>query len=111
MSDGQRAGVMVTLDEIYKQVRDTDDKVDKLAAAVGNMVAINRRLDQHHDRLNDHGARLGSVETAQAIITATTRRPTPWYLVVGSIVGIITGVAGLLGVLAYLSQISTALAG
>ena len=31
-------GVVVTLAEIYKQVRDTDDKVDKLAAAVGDIL-------------------------------------------------------------------------
>ena len=93
MSDAP--GVMVTLDEIYKQVRDTDDKVDKLATAVNDMVAINKRLDQHHDRLNDHGSRLGTVETQQAIQFATAPRKAPWYSIVGSIVGVLTGVAAL----------------
>lgn len=104
-------GVVVTLAEIYKQVQATDDKVDKLATAVGDMVAINRRLDQHHDRLNDHGGRLGSVETTQAILAATTKPKTPWYVVVGAIVGIISGAAALFAVLSYLSQISKAIGG
>ena len=107
----ERQGVIVTLDEIYRQVQATDDKVDKLATAVGDMVAINRRLDQHHDRLNDHGGRLGTVETTQAILAATTKPKTPWYVVLGAIVGIITGAAGLFAVLSYLSQISKAIGG
>lgn len=104
-------GVIVTLDEIYRQVKDTDEKVDNLAAAVGDMVAINRRLDQHHDRLNDHGSRIGTVETWQAIAAATVRPPTHWAVKLGAVVGIITGAAGLFAVLAYLSQISQALGG
>lgn len=108
---GDHPGVIVTLDEIYRQVRDTDDKVDKLAAAVGDMVAINRRLDQHHDRLNDHGTRLGTVETAQAIAAATTRPPTHWAVKVGAITGSIAGAAGLFAVLSYLGQIAQALGG
>ena len=98
------------------RLQDTLKRISELKSVAPSQVSSldeirARRLDQHHDRLNDHGSRLGSVETAQAIITATTRRRTPWYLVVGAVVGIITGTAGLFGVLAYLSQISTALAG
>lgn len=64
MTDSSRPhGVVVTLDQIYKQVQDTDDKVDKLASAVNDMVAINKRLDQHHDRLNTHGERLRKSES------------------------------------------------
>lgn len=104
-------GVVVTLAEIYKQVRDTDDKVDKLATAVGDMVAINRRLDQHHDRLNDHGVRLGTVETQQAIVAATQRPRAPWYVVTGAIVGIVGGIATVIAVLKALGEISIALGG
>ena len=104
-------GVVVTLAEIYKQVRDTDDKVDKLATAVGDMVAINRRLDQHHDRLNDHGSRIGTVETQQAITAATQRPRAPWYVVVGAIVGILGGAATLVALLRVLGEISIALGG
>lgn len=99
-------GVVVTLAEIYKQVRDTDDKVDKLATAVGDMVAINRRLDQHHDRLNDHGGRLGTVETKQAIQLATTPRRAPWYSIVGGIVGIGTGLIALVTLMKIASEIT-----
>ncbi len=108
---GDGPGVVVTLAEIYKQVQATDDKVDKLASAVGDMVAINRRLDQHHDRLNDHGTRIGTVETQQAISAATTRPRTPWYVTVGAIVGILGGAATLIALLRVLGEISIALGG
>ena len=104
-------GVVVTLSEIFKKVQDTDAKVDKLATAVGEMVAINRRLDQHHDRLNDHGTRLGTVETVQAIQKATQRPRAPWYVVVGAVVGILGGTATLIGLLAVLGEISRTLGG
>lgn len=106
-----RAGVIVTLDEIYKQVQATDDKVDKLASAVGDMVAINQRLDQHHNRLNDHGTRLGSVETVQAIQKATQRPRSPWYITVGAIVGIIGAALTLIQLMRVLGEISIALGG
>lgn len=109
MSDAP--GVVVTLAEIYKQVQATDDKVDKLASAVGDMVAINRRLDQHHDRLNDHGVRLGTLETQQAISAATQRPRAPWYVVTGAIVGIVGGIATVIAVLKALGEISIALGG
>lgn len=99
-------GVIVTLDEIYRQVKDTDEKVDNLAAAVGDMVAINRRLDQHHDRLNDHGSRIGTVETWQAIAAATTPRKAPWYSIVGGIVGIATGLIALVTLIQIANQIN-----
>lgn len=60
-------GVVVTLPEIYKKVLETDDKVDRLAASVEEMVeemvAVNKRLDQHHERLNAHGERLRKTES------------------------------------------------
>lgn len=60
-------GVVVTLPEIYRKVLDTDDKVDRLASAVEEMVeemvAVNKRLDQHHDRLNVHGERIRKAES------------------------------------------------
>lgn len=104
-------GVTITLTQIYEQQQQTDKKVDKLAAAVGDMVAINRRLDQHHDRLNDHGTRLGTVETAQAIATAKQRPRAPWYAVTGAVVGIVAGVVSLITLLSILGDISEALGG
>ena len=106
MMGDQRPGVIVTLDEIYKQVQATDDKLDKLSLAVGDMVAINSRLDQHHDRLNDHGGRLGTVETQQAIQLATAPRKAPWYSIVGGIVGIGTGLIALVTLMKIASEIT-----
>lgn len=102
-------GVLVTLDEIYAQVKDTDNKVDKLATAVGDMVAINKRLDQHHDRLNDHGTRLSVIETSQAVQAAVQRPKPPWYAVVGGIAAVVAGIGGLFGLIAVLGQVATAL--
>jgi len=111
----EATGVVVTLDEIYKQVQATDDKVDKLAAAVGDMVAINRRLDQHHDRLNDHGSRLGTVETQQAIaaatIAATAKPKATWYQILGGVGVILTGLVSIVLLITYLGKISSALGG
>lgn len=56
-------GVIITLSEIYKKVEDTDSKLDALTVAVEQMVAVNRRLDQHHERLNAHGERLRKAES------------------------------------------------
>ena len=103
------AYVTVTLKEIYDKVNATDDKVDELRAAVSSMVAINKRLDQHHDRLNDHGSRIGVLETSNAVAAAQTRRPAPWYAVVGGIAAVITGLAGIFGMIAVLGQIASAL--
>lgn len=106
--------VEIGLTQIYTEVQAQGDKLDKLTAAVGDMVAINRRLDQHHDRLNDHGSRLGNVETAQAtaaaVAAAVARPRTHWTAVVGAIVAIVAGVGSLITVIVLLGQISRALA-
>lgn len=102
-------GVTVTLREIYEKVNSTDEKVDNLANAVGDMVAINRRLDQHHNRLNDHGTRLGVLETSQAVQAAVQRPKAPWYAIVGGIAAVIAGIGGMFGLISVLGQIATAL--
>lgn len=109
MTPPDSVGVTVTLREIYEKVNATDDKLDELTVAVSNMVALNKRLDQHHDRLNDHGSRIGVLETSNAVAAAQTRKPAPWYAVAGGIVAIITGIGGLFGLIAVLSQVATAL--
>lgn len=73
-------GVTVTLKEIYDKVQRTDDRIDKLTRTVEEMVAINRRLDQHHDRLNAHSDRIRKSESQIAA---------QWI-----IVGIVTTVIG-----------------
>lgn len=104
-------GVTITLTQIYEQQQQTDKKVDNLAAAVGDMVAINHRLDQHHNRLNDHGTRLGTVETAQAIATAQQRPRAPWYAITGAIVGIVAGCVSIITLISVLADIADALGG
>lgn len=103
----EEASIKITLPQIYDEVREQSQKIDGLAAAVGEMVAVNRRLDQHHDRLNDHGTRIGTVETQQAIHAAIAPRKSPWYSIVGGVVGIITGIAALVALLKIAAQLST----
>src|SRR5690625_4623780 len=109
MTPPDNVGVTVTLREIYEKVNATDDKLDELTLAVSNMVALNKRLDQHHDRLNDHGSRIGVLETSNAVAAAQTRRPAPWYAVVGGVAAVIPGLAGIFGLIAVLGQIASAL--
>lgn len=63
--------VVITQREVYEQVQAIDDKLDKLMGAVGEMVAINKRLDSQHERQNGHGERIRALEAkvlAQAVI-------------------------------------------
>lgn len=64
-------GIVITQRDVYDQVLSIDEKVDTLTAAVGEMVAINKRLDSQHERQNGHGERLRKLEAtvlAQGII-------------------------------------------
>ena len=64
-------GVVITQRDIFNKVEDLDDKLVALTNAVGEMVAINKRLDSQHDRQNGHGERIRALEikvTAQAVI-------------------------------------------
>ena len=101
--------VEIGLGQIYDEVQTQGDKLDKLTAAVEQMVAINQRLDQHHLRLNDHGSRIGLLETAnataQAVAAAVARPRTPWYSIVAAVTGIITGVSVLVTLIAVASKL------
>ena len=107
MSDLQ-PGVVVTLPEIYKLAQATDKKVDELTNAVGEMVAVNKRLDSHHAKLAKHDDRLDELEKHKAVLDS--RQRAPWWVVLGAGVGVVTGIGALLGLLSVLGQISEALA-
>ncbi len=98
-------GVVVTLREIYERQQATEEKLDSVLVAVEQLVAVNKRLDHHHDWLNDHGSRLSVLETAQAVAAAQIRPRAPWYSVVGAIVGIIAGVTGLVTLISIASKL------
>lgn len=64
-------GIIITQREVYEKVEEIDERLDKLVIAVEQMAAINKRLDQHHDRQNAHAERLRALEAkvlAQAVI-------------------------------------------
>lgn len=59
-------GVNISLDKIYSQVQDTNNKVTKLEHAVNELVSVNKRLDGHRDDIEAHGERIRKVEAQVA---------------------------------------------
>lgn len=102
-------GVHIPLEKIYEQVIQTDKKVDRLATAVGEMVAVNKRLDAHHKTLAEHDQRINVLEQHKAVVDSRTRAP--WYAVTGAVVGIVAGVVSLITLLSILGDIAEALGG
>lgn len=104
-------GVVITLREVWDQGNETREMMGELTRQIGELVPLNKRLDAHGVSIHEHDQRLEKIEIAQAVAQAQQRPRAPWYVVVGAVVGIVSGVAGLFAVLAYLSQISSALGG
>lgn len=102
-------GVVITLREVWEQGQETKEIVGSLAADIGQLVAVNKRLDAHSATLVEHDGRLDKLEIAQAVVAAQQRPRTPWYVTVGAIVGIVTGLGALITLIAMLGQISQAL--
>lgn len=115
MTDNPRArsdpphGLVITLREVWEQGQETRETLTVLAKDVGELVAVNKRLDAHSKTLVEHDGRLDKLEIAQAIVTAQTKPKAPWYAVTGAIVGIVAGVVSIITLLSLLGQISQAL--
>ena len=99
--------VRVTLPEIFAQVQRTDRKVDELTNAVGELVAVNKRLDSHHAKLAKHDDRLDVLEQHKAVLDSRVRAP--WWIILGAVVTVVTGLAGVFGLVAVLGQVAEAL--
>lgn len=104
-------GVVITLREVWEQGQETRDLVGGLAKDVGELVAVNKRLDSHSKTLVEHDGRLDKIEIAQAVVAAHQRPRAPWYAVTGAVVGIVAGVVSLVTLLSILGDISEALGG
>lgn len=102
-------GVLVTLPEIFRLAQATDKKVDDLTTAVSELVAVNKRLDSHHRKLATHDSRLDELEKHKAV--QDSRQRAPWWVVLGAVVGVVTGLGALLGLVTVLGKISEALTG
>lgn len=102
-------GVVITLREVWEQGQETRELVGGLAKDVGELVAVNKRLDAHSKTLVGHSDRLDKLEIAQAVVAAQQRPRTPWYVTVGAVVGIVTGLGALITLMTMLGQISAAL--
>jgi hypothetical protein len=64
--DSEQPSVRVTLGTIYAQVQDTNTKVTKLEQAVSDLVAVNKRLDDHAEQIDRNSERLRKVEAQVA---------------------------------------------
>jgi len=112
MSEDPRSGshgVVITLREVWEQGQETRELVVGLAKDVGELVAVNHRLDSHSKTLVEHDGRLEKIEIAQAVVAAQQRPRTPWYVTVGAVVGIVTGLGALITLIVMLGQIIRAL--
>lgn len=102
-------GVIVTLPEIYDQVQKTDDKVDLLTNQIGELVAVNRRLDSHSQSIADHDGRLDKLEIVQAVLQAQQKPSTPWPSIVTAVAAILSSVVTVGALLVMGSKIAAAL--
>lgn len=66
MADEPLHGVMVTLPEIFAEQRAQGKKLDQLTSAVGEMVAVNKRLDSARIRQDAVEGRVGKLEAQVA---------------------------------------------
>ena len=102
-------GVNIPLHRIYEQVQETDRKVDKLTIAVGEMVAVNKRLDAHQVLLAQHDERIDVLEQHKAVVDS--RQRAPWWVVVSVVCGSLTAAGALAALLGVLYQVGRALSG
>lgn len=104
-----REGIVITLRDVWEQGQETRATVNDLVTSIGELVAVNKRLDAHHNTLELHDKRLDVLEIAKEVLAAQQRPKTPWYNVVGAVVGIVGGVGALLALVITLSQLTQAL--
>lgn len=62
----EQPSIKVNLGTIYAQVQDTNIKVTKLEQAVSDLVAVNKRLDEHAENIEKNSERLRKVESQVA---------------------------------------------
>ena len=102
-------GVTIPLDRIYEQVQATDRKLDELQAAINELVAVNRRLDAHHQTLLQIDDRLHALEKHRAVVDS--RQRAPWWVVVSVVFGSLTAAGALAALLGVLYQVGRVLSG
>ncbi len=71
----------------------------ELAVAIG-------RIEEKVSRLADMEERLREVERTTERLDASQRPATPWYFIVGGVVGIITGLGALIALIAIFARIT-----
>lgn len=96
--------VNIPLKQIYEQVQATDKKVDELTTAVGELVAVNKRLDNHHAKLDVHDRRIDVLEQHKAILDSRVKAP--WWIVLGAVVTVVTGLVAIVSLLDVMSTIA-----
>ena len=102
-------GVVITLREVWEQWQETRSTLNDLASSVGELVAVNRRLDSHSKSLATHDARLDQLETWKAVALSQQRPRAPWYSIVGAVVGIVSGVVAVFTLITIASKLGAVL--
>lgn len=102
-------GVVIGLPAIYAQVQETDDKVDLLTNKIGELVAVNRRLDSHSATIAEHDQRIDKLEIVQAVLQAQQKPSTPWPSIVTAVAAILSSVVTIGALLVMGSKIAAAL--
>ena len=102
-------GVVIGIREVYEQGQETREMVGELAAQIGELVPLNKRLDAHGATLHEHDARLDKLETWHAVALAQTRPRAPWYTIVGGIVAVLSGVTLTIALIITLTRVGTLL--
>ncbi|MHA3724308.1 hypothetical protein ACXR2T_10555 [Leucobacter sp. HY1910] len=110
MTDTDQTAARIPLKQILDEVQAMRADVIRLQEALPHHVAFTKdKQQEYEERLANHGRRLETVEKRLLLVEAKQRPNTPWYLVVGAIVGIIAAIGGLIAIFTFMSQVSAAL--
>lgn len=101
--------IQIGIREVYEQGQETREMVGELAVQIGELVAVNRRLDAHSKSIAEHDQRLDKIEIVQAVLQAQQKPRTAWTGVVSAIAAIIGGTGGGIALIVYASKIGAAL--
>lgn len=103
----EEPAVRITLTAIYHEVLALGTQVRDLTNALPLHVSITKeKQDEYEKRLDNHGTRLGESETRLARLESLVKPRTPWYVILGAIVGILTGIGAIASLLVLLSRIT-----
>jgi hypothetical protein len=114
------AAVVITPREVYDRVLGMEKNVSDVKGLLEQVVLLQKERDKTVDtRLEDHSKQLGSQDTRLAVVEVDVRilkeaaatsekRRAPWWAIVGAVVGIISGVGGMIALFLTLATLAQA---